>query len=91
MIPENTGKYLVEVKSVDGYTTHSDYDSYRDAVDQADLVGGRVVIAATGATDESAWRHASREQGFDGDFAAWQAQDDAERQEYENGAAGAGN
>jgi len=35
--------FAVEVKAIDGYTTHSTHDSYRDAVDQADMVRGRVV------------------------------------------------
>jgi hypothetical protein len=35
--------FTVEVKAIDGYTTHSTHDSYRDAVDQADMVRGRVV------------------------------------------------
>jgi len=74
--------YKVEVKAVDGWTLHSEHDSYRDAVDQADMVHGRVV------GDEQAWKWAVNEQGFVGTYAEWQAQDDEERNEYELGAAG---
>lgn len=80
--------YRVEVKAIGGWTQHSTHDSYRDAVDQADMVHGRVVVCATGLTDEAAWKWARDNQGFDGDFAAWQAQDDEDRAEYEDGAAG---
>ena len=79
--------YTVEVKVSNEWIRHSDWDSYREAVDQSDMVRGRVVLA-TGATDEYAWRWARDNQGFEGDFLTWQAQDDEERQEYENGAAG---
>jgi len=78
--------YTVQVK-VDGeYTTHSTHASYRDAVDQADMVHGRVIVAATGYPDEKCWEHAVAAQGFDGDFAEWQSMDDEERSEYEYGA-----
>jgi len=39
--------YTVEVKAIGGWTRHSDHDSYGDAVDQADLVHGRVVDRET--------------------------------------------
>ena len=35
--------YKVEVKAIGGWTLHSEHRSYRDAVDQADMVRGRVV------------------------------------------------
>jgi uncharacterized membrane-anchored protein YjiN (DUF445 family) len=35
--------FAVEVKTSGEYTTHSTHDSYKDAVDQADMVRGRVV------------------------------------------------
>ena len=35
--------YTVEVKAIGGFTQHSTHDSYRDAVDQADMVRGRVI------------------------------------------------
>jgi len=76
--------YRVEVKTSGEYTTHSTHDSYRDAVDQAGMVRGRV------AGDEAAWKYAVAEQGFTGDFAEWQSQDDDERAEYECGAEGIG-
>jgi hypothetical protein len=74
--------YTVEVKAIDGYTTHSTHDSYRDAIDQADMVKGRV------AGDREAYEYAKANQGFGGDYSEWQAQDDDERAEYELGAAG---
>lgn len=79
-------KYAVQVRSDGGYTIYSTHESYRDAVDQADMVCGRVVIAATGYTDERAWEYAVSSQGFAGDFADWQAMDDDERDEFEIGA-----
>ena len=81
--------YTVQVKVIGGWTTHSSHDAYRDAVDQADMVHGRIVLES-GATDEAAWQWAMRQQGFTGDFAAWQSMDDEERAEYEAGAAGVG-
>ena len=39
--------YTVEVKAIGGWTRHSEHDSYCDAVDQADLVHGRVVDRET--------------------------------------------
>jgi len=79
--------YTVEVKDVGGeYILHSTHESYRDAVDQADMVHGRVVLTATGLSDKKAWIHAVSEQGFTGDFAAWQGQDDEDRNAFEVGA-----
>ena len=78
--------YTVQVKVGGEYTHHSTHESYRDAVDQADMVRGRVVVAATGYSDEKAWKYAVSEQGFAGNFAEWQSQDDDERNEYEVGA-----
>lgn len=78
----NAYAYEVEVKVSGEWTHHSNHQSYRDAVDQADMVRGRV----TG--DEAAWKWARDNQGFHGDFAAWQSQDNDERSEYEAGAAG---
>lgn len=79
-------KYAVQVRADGGYTLHSTHDSYRDAVGQADMVCGRVVIAATGLPNESAWKYAVSSQGFGGDFGDWQAMDDDERDEFEIGA-----
>jgi hypothetical protein len=36
--------FAVEVKAIGGFTQHSTHASYRDAVDQADMVRGRVVV-----------------------------------------------
>jgi hypothetical protein len=35
--------FRVEVKSNDGFTTHSNHASLKDAIDQADMVRGRVI------------------------------------------------
>jgi hypothetical protein len=78
--------YTVQVKVGGEYTLHSTHDSYRDAVDQADMVHGRVVVAATGLSDEKAWCYAVAEQGFTGDYTEWQSMDDDERNEFEFGA-----
>ena len=79
-------EYRVEVKAIGGWEAHSTHESYRDAVDQADMVHSRVVVATTGYSDERAWKYAVAEQGFGGDFAAWQSLDDEERNAYEFGA-----
>ncbi len=79
--------YKVEVKSVAGWTLHSEHQSYRDAVDQADMVHG-IVITPGGCSDEQAWRWACQNQGYDGTFADWQSLDNDERAEFEMGAAG---
>lgn len=81
--------YIVKVKAIGGYTTHSQHESYRDAMDQADMIHG-TVESDTGMSDEACWRYAVSSQVFDGDFAAWQTQDDEERAEYELGARGIG-
>lgn len=39
-----TTTYAVEVKAVDGWTTHSEHASYEDARDQADMVHGRLRV-----------------------------------------------
>ncbi len=77
-------KYTVQVRVGGEWTTHSTHDSYRDAVDQADMVRGRV------EGDAEAYRYAASSQGFGGDYSEWQSQDDDERAEYETGAAGIG-
>ena len=78
--------YAVETKAIGGWTRHSTHDSYRDAVDQSDMVHGRVVVAATGLSDMDAHSHAVAQQGFIGDYSDWQMLDDSERDEYEYGA-----
>ena len=72
--------YTVEVKSVSGWTQHSEYTSFRDAVDQADMVHGRI------AGENLAHRWAVANQGYAGTFAEWMSQDDDARMEYEIGA-----
>lgn len=79
--------YTVQVRVGGEWANHSSHESYRDAVDQADMVRGRVLCGA-GATNEEAYRHARDNQGFDGGLLDWESLDDAERAEYEAGAAG---
>ena len=66
---------------------HSTHRSYRAAVDQADMAGGRVAIN-DGMTDKKAHQWAVDNQGFGGDYQEWRSLDDSERDEYEDGAAG---
>lgn len=80
-------RYTVQIEAGDGWTRHSAWDSYRDAVDQADLVHGRIITPG-GATDEHAHRYAVSVQGFVGDYAEFQCLADADRDRYEHGAAG---
>jgi hypothetical protein len=46
--------YEVEVRAIGGWTRHSSHASYKDAVDQADLVHGRIVShgASNNKTDQ---------------------------------------
>lgn len=76
--------YTVEVKAIGGWTAHSTHDNYRDAVDQADMVHGRI------AGDLAAYRYAVASQGFEGSYEDWTGLDADERAEYESGAAGLG-
>jgi hypothetical protein len=68
---------------------HSSHASYRDAVDQADMIHG-LVTSATGMTDKRAWSSAVANQGCELSWDQWQAQDDDERGEWECGAQGIG-
>ena len=75
--------YTVSVRTATGeWTTHSTHSSYRDAVDQADLVHGRV----DGEACNHGW--AVAQQGCHLSYEEWLAQDDDERAEWEAGAAG---
>ena len=75
--------YTVEVRTTTGeWTRENEYESYRDAVDAAGMKGGRIV------GEREAWRWAVKEQGFEGSYDEWTAQDDEERGEYEDAAAG---
>jgi len=70
---------------------HSSHKSYREAVDQSDMVHGRVIVGEGGTgcmTDKEAHQWAVENQGYDGDYLAWSHQDDEDRAEYEDGAAG---
>jgi len=78
--------YVVKCK---GEIVHSEHDSFRDAIDQADMVHGIVWCGCDAQmTDMEAWKYAVKCQGFTGDYAEWSAQDDDERNAYELGAAG---
>ena len=70
---------------------YSTFNSYRDAIDQADMVHGRVIVGESGegcVTNEEAHRWAIANQGYEGNYLSWCGQDDDEREEYEAGAAG---
>ena len=81
-MPEKS--YIAEVLIGGVWTIHSEHNSFRDAVDQADMVHGRV------RGEDFAYRWAKSDQGFTGTFDEWMAQDDEERDQYENGASGIG-
>ena len=49
--------YKVEVKAIGGWTLHSEHRSYRDAVDQADMVRGRVVKSKCRETKQKKGGH----------------------------------
>ena len=81
----NATTYGIEVRTTDGWTTHSIDLSYRDAIDQADMMGGRVRLS-TGLLDTEAHAYAVRACGCELSYAEWSAQDDAERAEWESAA-----
>lgn len=69
-------------------TIHSDHESYKDAVDQADLIHGVVYCGPYLATpDITAYRYAVNDQGFFGDYSEWRMLEDSNRDEYEHDAA----
>lgn len=78
--------YQVQVKRRDGWDRAMDFESYREAVDQADLLHGRVAVKSTGFPDEAAHTYAVAYQGFEGDYGDWRRLNDAERDDYEHGA-----
>lgn len=41
-------KYRVEVKAIGGWTLHSEHATKKEAIDQADMVRGRVVSRQSG-------------------------------------------
>ena len=49
----------VEVKSIGGYTTHSTLTSWKDAVDQADMVHGRIVVDDLDSLEFVGWSDGS--------------------------------
>lgn len=83
----DANKWQVWTK-VDG-VYHSSHASYRDAVDQADMIHGWVT-SATGISDKRAWTFAVANQGCELTWDQWQSQDDDEREQWELGAQGIG-
>jgi len=77
--------YTVEVSVGGEWTLHSEHGSYRDAVNQSDMVHGRVLCPG-GMTDRQAHAWARSVQGCDLNWSEWCGQDDDERAEYEFGA-----
>jgi len=77
--------WIVEIKAIGGWTRYDEFNSYRNAVDTADMMHGRV-RCGRGHTNTQAWRWAVVNQGFDGDILEWENLDDEERMEYEVGA-----
>ena len=49
----------VEVKSIGGYTTHSTHDCWKDAIDQADMVHGRIVVDDMDSLEFTGWSDGS--------------------------------
>lgn len=82
--------YGIEVRTTDRWTTHSIDLSYRDAIDQADMMGGRVRLS-TGLLDTEAHKYAVRACGCELSYDEWSAQDDDERAEWESAANPSGN
>lgn len=73
--------YEVITTSMTGETQiHSKHESYRDAIDQADMIRGEV------AGNKKAFEWAVANQGFTGSYEDWCGLDDDEREEYEVGA-----
>lgn len=84
--------YTVEIPGDEPrlWTEHSSWISYRDAVDQADLVHGRLLIGnpERRMTDKGAYQWAFAENGFEGTYQDWREQSNEEREEFEDAAAG---
>jgi hypothetical protein len=73
--------YNVLTKSMTGEPqVHSQHESYREAIDQADMIQGEV------ENNKLAYKWASYNQGFLGTYEDWCGLDDDEREEYEIGA-----
>jgi hypothetical protein len=79
---EEQHKEMMMYRVIKNGDTHSTHESYRDAIDQADMIRGTV------EGDLDAWKWAVSQQGCTRSYAGWQGQDDDERSEYEIGAAG---
>lgn len=79
---------IFEVATANGIF-HSTHHSYRDAVDQADMIHGQVLLA-TGLSDRDAWKWAVRHQGCGLSWEEWTGQDNEEREGWELGAQGIG-
>lgn len=64
-------------------------DCGQNSIAQLTRVGSERVITRSSKADRHAWVYACQNQGYDGTFDDWCFLSAAERQEYENGAAGA--
>ena len=53
----------VEVNTIGGYTLHSTHDCWNDAVDQADMVHGRIVVDDLNSLEFVGWSDGSSELG----------------------------
>lgn len=73
--------YKVKVRSLTGWVTHSSFSSYGCAVDQADLVHGKIQDPS-GQWDQLAWSKACTENRFEGSYAAWQLLEDSDRDQF---------
>jgi hypothetical protein len=69
---------------------HSAFNSYRDAVDQSDMIHGSVTVCPNGVKDRWCWELAVANQGCELTWDEWTAQQDDERAEWEMGAQGIG-
>ena len=66
----NATTYAIEVRTTDGWTTHSEHADYSEARDQADMVHGRL------ATEQGVTCAIDREYDVDAlDFAGWLTED----------------
>ena len=76
-----SNNWLVYTRDRNGHY-HSTHDSYRAAVDQADMIRGVVRLGENGIFDHDAWRYAVEHEGCDLSWEEWTAQDDDERNQW---------
>lgn len=75
-------KYRVMVKAVEGRVIHSEWESYREAINQSDMVRGDV-YTAMGHSDRYCFDWSKKHQGYEGTYDEWRSMDDEERNEFE--------